>query len=51
MVSAIQFNYTYMGAIFGVVILVLVLLTNVEKYAPQYREANAKKDQEAAARK
>ncbi|MCD8077837.1 MAG: glycoside-pentoside-hexuronide (GPH):cation symporter [Lachnospiraceae bacterium] len=50
-VSAIQFNYTYMGAIFGVVILILVLLTNVEKYAPQYREANAKKDQEAAARR
>ncbi len=50
-VSAIQFNYTYMGAIFGVIILILVLLTNVEKYAPQYREANAKKDQAAAARK
>ncbi|MCD8009667.1 MAG: glycoside-pentoside-hexuronide (GPH):cation symporter [Lachnospiraceae bacterium] len=49
--SAIQFNYTYMGAIFGVVILILVLLTNVEKYAPQYREANAQKDQAAAARK
>lgn len=33
--SAIQFDYTYMGAIFGVIILVLVLLTNVEKYRPQ----------------
>ncbi len=36
-VAAIKFDYTYMGAIFGVVILILVLLTNVEKYAPQYR--------------
>lgn len=44
-VSVIKFDYTYMGAIFGVIILVLVLLTNVEKYAPQYREANVLKDQ------
>lgn len=44
-VNAIKFDYTYMGAIFGVVILVLVLLLNVEKYAPQFREANAQKDQ------
>lgn len=36
-VAAIKFDYTYMGAIFGVVILILVLLTNIEKYAPQYR--------------
>ncbi len=43
-VNAIQFNYTYMGAIFGVIILILVIMTNVEKYAPEYREANAKKD-------
>ncbi|MCD8363794.1 MAG: glycoside-pentoside-hexuronide (GPH):cation symporter [Lachnospiraceae bacterium] len=39
--AAIQFDYTYMGAIFGVIILILVLLTNVEKYAPQYRGADA----------
>ncbi len=39
--TAIQFDYTYMGAIFGVIILVLVLLTNVEKYAPQYRGSDA----------
>ncbi|MCD8321318.1 MAG: glycoside-pentoside-hexuronide (GPH):cation symporter [Oscillospiraceae bacterium] len=39
--SAIKFNYTYMGAIFGVIILILVLLTNVEKYAPQYRAVDA----------
>lgn len=44
-VAAIKFDYTYMGAIFGVIILILVLLTNVEKYAPQFREANALKDQ------
>ncbi|MCD7929709.1 MAG: glycoside-pentoside-hexuronide (GPH):cation symporter [Clostridiales bacterium] len=43
--SAIQFDYTYMGAIFGVVILVLVLLTNVEKYRPQFQAANAGKEQ------
>lgn len=30
-ISAIQFDYTYMGAIFGVIILILVLLLNVEK--------------------
>lgn len=39
--SAIKFNYTYMGAIFGVIILILVLLTNVKKYAPQYRAVDA----------
>lgn len=44
-ITAIKFDYTYMGAIFGVVILVLVLMLNVEKYAPQFREANARKDQ------
>ena len=38
-VSAIQFDYTWLGAILGVVILVIVLLLNVEKYAPQYRAA------------
>ncbi|MCD8149425.1 MAG: glycoside-pentoside-hexuronide (GPH):cation symporter [Clostridiales bacterium] len=38
-VAAIKFDYTYMGAIFGVIILILVLLTNVEKFAPQYRGA------------
>lgn len=43
-IAAIRFDFTYMGAIFGVIILILVLLTNVEKYAPQFREANAKKD-------
>ena len=36
-VSAIRFDYTWLGAILSVVILVIVLLTNVEKYAPQYR--------------
>lgn len=36
-VNAIRFDYTWLGAILGVVILVIVLLLNVEKYAPQYR--------------
>ncbi len=44
-ISAIQFDYTFVGAIIGVIILVLVLLTDVEKYAPQFHEANAMKDQ------
>ncbi len=44
-VSAIKFDYTYMGAIFGVIILILVLLTNVEKYAPQYRAVDAPADE------
>ncbi|MCC8181487.1 MAG: glycoside-pentoside-hexuronide (GPH):cation symporter [Clostridiales bacterium] len=47
-ISAIQFDYTFVGAIIGVIILVLVLLTDVEKYAPQFREANAQKDQAPA---
>lgn len=36
-INAIHFDYTWLGAILGVVILVIVLLLNVEKYAPQYR--------------
>ncbi|MCD7918339.1 MAG: glycoside-pentoside-hexuronide (GPH):cation symporter [Clostridiales bacterium] len=40
-VNAIQINYTYVGAALGVVILVLVLLTDVEKYAPQFHANNA----------
>lgn len=36
-VNAIRFDYTWLGAILGGVILVIVLLLNVEKYAPQYR--------------
>lgn len=36
-VSAVQFDYTWLGAILGVVILLIVLMTNVEKFAPQYR--------------
>ena len=35
-VSAVRFDYTWLGAIFGVVILVIVLMLNVEKYAPEY---------------
>ena len=34
--SAVKFDFTWLGAIIGVVILVIVLLLNVEKYAPEY---------------
>ncbi len=40
-INAIQINYTYVGAALGVVILVLVLLTDVEKYADQFRGIDA----------
>ncbi len=43
-INAIKFDYTYMGAIFGVIIFIFVLLLNVEKYRPQYEKANAEKD-------
>lgn len=42
-INAIRFDYTWLGAILGIVILVIVLLLNVEKYAPQYRTAPADK--------
>lgn len=35
-ISAVKFDYTWMGAILGVVILIMVLLLDVEKYADQY---------------
>ena len=35
-ISAVRFDYTWLGALFGVVILVIVLMLNVEKYAPEY---------------
>ena len=38
-VNAVRFDYTWLGAIIGVVILVIVLLLNVEKYAPEYSKA------------
>ena len=37
-VDAVKFDYTWMGAILGVVILVIVLLLDVEKYADQYNK-------------
>ena len=36
MINAVKFDYTWMGAILGVVILVIVLLLDVEKYVDQY---------------
>ena len=41
-VKAVQFDYTWLGAIFGVVILVIVLMLNVEKYAPEYAAGEKK---------
>lgn len=36
-VNAIRFDYTWLGAILGVVIFVIVLMLNVEKYASSYQ--------------
>lgn len=38
-VNAIRFDYTWLGAILGVVILIIVLMLNVEKYASSYQNA------------
>ncbi len=38
-VSAIRFDYTWLGAILSVVILIIVLLLNVEKYSSEYHKA------------
>jgi GPH family glycoside/pentoside/hexuronide:cation symporter len=40
-VSAVQFDYTWLGAILCVVLLVVVLMMDVEKYEPQYRAAGS----------
>ena len=37
-INAVRFDYTWLGAIISIVILITVLLTNVEKYADQYRD-------------
>ncbi len=37
-VSAIRFDYTWLGAILSIVILVIVLMLNVEKYASEYQQ-------------
>lgn len=37
-IDAVKFDYTWMGAILGVIILVIVLLLDVEKYADQYNK-------------
>lgn len=36
-VKMVKFDYTWMGVIFGVIILIIVLLLNVEKFAEKYR--------------
>ena len=36
-VNAIRFDYTWLGAILGVVIFIIVLMLNVEKYASSYQ--------------
>lgn len=38
-VSAIRFDYGWLGAIIGVVLLIGILLMDVEKYMPQIRES------------
>lgn len=38
-VNAIRFDYTWLGAVLGVVILIIVLMLNVEKYASEYQKA------------
>lgn len=35
-INAVRFDYTWLGAILGVFILVIVLMLNVEKYSDQY---------------
>lgn len=42
-ITAVKFDFTWLGAIIGVVILVIVLMLNVEKYAPEYLR-NAEKE-------
>ena len=37
-INAIKFDYTWLGAIISIVILIIVLMLNVEKYAPEYME-------------
>ena len=37
-VSAIRFDYTWLGAILSVVILIIVMMLNVEKYAAEYQQ-------------
>ncbi len=38
-VNAVKFDYTWLGAILSVILLVIVLMLNVEKYSDQYRNA------------
>ena len=42
-VRAVSFDYTWLGAIIGVLILLVVLALNVEKYAPEYRKGAERK--------
>lgn len=37
-IDAVRFDYTWMGVILGVIILVIVLLLDVEKYSDQYNQ-------------
>ncbi len=37
-VNAVKFDYTWLGAIFSVILLLIVLMLNVEKYSDQYRK-------------
>ncbi|MBR1566353.1 MAG: hypothetical protein IJ649_06275, partial [Oscillospiraceae bacterium] len=42
-VRAVKFDFTWLGAIIGVIIFVIVLLLNVEKYAPEYSKGMPQK--------
>lgn len=37
-INAIRFDYIWLGAILGVVILIIVMMLNVEKYASEYQK-------------
>lgn len=37
-ITAIKFDFTWLGVIISAIILVIVLFMNVEKYAPEYRK-------------
>lgn len=43
-VSAVRFDYTWLGAIISIAIIVLCLFLNVEKYEPQFIQAEQKNE-------
>jgi GPH family glycoside/pentoside/hexuronide:cation symporter len=47
-ISAIKFDYTWLGAIISIALFIAIALMNVEKYIPQIREAQEKKEAQGA---